>query len=198
MDPVSITKKEITTEELLIEFKELYVKANNQVTPLDTEAIVILGAGGIGQKDEENISRVKYAGRILETLGRDVPVVFSGVTEESKSAPELMIRLGIPQKLVIFQDCGPRGVANTKDQFEVFCSDKRTENIKKLILVTSSYHIPRVKRTAGKLFPVGMEFSVLADLNDFTLFNVYLKVIGEIERILKYSAKGDILAKPLK
>ncbi len=190
------TESTLTTEELLTEFTDMYRGVRNQSAPRDTEAIIVLTANNPSQEETENFSRVKHTAMVLDELGKEIPVFYSGCTEESGYGPELMKKLGIPKDLVRFQNCGPRGVANTKTQFEEILKDHRTRNLRSLVLVTSSYHIPRVQRTGGMVLPKTTSFVVLADMRDFTIFNTFLKVSGEIERILKYSAKRDILATP--
>jgi translation elongation factor P/translation initiation factor 5A len=103
---------------------------------------------------------------------------------------------GIPSARAFLQDNGSDERANTKTQCETIASDERTKDLRSIVLVTSSYHIPRVQRTAGKVLSKATKFVVIADMQDYTTFNVYLKVLGEINRILEYSEKGDILAWP--
>jgi uncharacterized SAM-binding protein YcdF (DUF218 family) len=125
---------------------------------------------------------------------------FNGVTEEGVYCIELMRKLGVPPEVALFQDCGRRGIANTKSQFEAIREDPRTCDLTSIVLVTSSYHVLRVARSASKLLPESMRFVVLANMDDFLWvpFNPLLKVAGEIERMLKYVEKGDISEYPRK
>ncbi len=193
---MQVAEQQVTAEELMVEFARMYKCVHNQSPPRLTEAIILLTADGIGQGEDENFSRAKHSVRTYRDLPADTPIYWNGVTEEAGYGPELLRKLGAPTHVAHFQDCGPRGVANTKTQFEVIVTDERTRNLRNIVLITNSYHIPRVERTAGKLLPNTMSFVVLADMQDYSMFNTFLKVSGEIDRILKYSEKGDILARP--
>jgi uncharacterized SAM-binding protein YcdF (DUF218 family) len=188
----------LTVETLLDEFKDLYRHVGEQSPPLDTQAVIVLTCDGPKQHESENFYRIERGLTALKALPEGVPMYFSGVTEEDAYSTELMRKLGVPSEVALFQDCGPRGVANTKTQFEAILEDPRTRDLKSIVLVTSSYHVPRVARSASKLLPESMRFVVLADMDDFLLvpFHPLLKVAGEIERILKYVAKGDIAEFP--
>ena len=183
--------KKIDTKELLEEFIDLY-KNPPQNIPSNTEAMFIL-AGDRPPIQGENVSRIKYTLTLLKKLKKNIPIIFSGITEEKETAINLMISLGIPKEICHFQDCGPFGIANTKTQFETFITDPLTRNIKSFTIITNTCYIPRVKRTAGKFLSPKIQFTVIGDPKDWKLNNSFLLVISEIEKIEKYSAKGDIL-----
>ncbi len=179
-------------EELLKEFEDLY--KNPPTAPKDADAIIVL-QGALDPK-EEDIYRVKCGLNILNSLERSVPVIFSGITESQDEKLALMEQLGFPKEICHYQDCGKFGVANTKTQFETLISDPLTKDFKNLVIVTSTYHIPRVKRVAGKIFPPETQFVVVGDPEDWKINNSFLMVMDEIEKIIKYSANGDILTSP--
>jgi len=187
----------LTAQVLLDEFRDLYLHTGEQSPPLDTQAVIVLTGDGTTH-ERENLSRIERGLSALKALPESVPMYFNGVTEERRYAPDLMRKLGIPKAVALFQDCGLRGVANTKTQFDAIREDPRTRDLTSIVLVTSSYHIPRVARSASKLLSEAMNFVVLADMRDYLLvpFNPLLKVAGEIERILKYADKGDIAEFP--
>lgn len=185
---------QIDTNELLKEFDDLYRNPKQNI-PADADAFVIL-TGDRPPMQGENVSRIKYAVNLLRKFRKDIPVIFSGITEEKETAINLMISLGIPKKLCHFQDCGKFGVVNTKTQFETLISDPLTKDLKNLVIVTSTYHVPRVKRTAGKFIPTQTQFVVVGDPEDWKTYNSFLVIMDEIEKIIKYFAKGDILERP--
>ena len=183
----------LTIEELLEEFKVVYTSP--QSAPKDIGAIVILTGDTLPV--EENLSRIRHSVALLNELGRDVPIIFSGVTEEKDWALSEMKKTGVPEKLCHFQDCGRRGVANTKTQFTTFATDPLTKNMRSIVFITNAYHIPRTKRTAGKYLPKETSFVISSPIDDYKIYyNAFLKVMGEIDRIMKYSAKGDISVRP--
>lgn len=175
-------------EELLKEFEDLY--KNPPTAPKDADAIIIL-EGALEPKGED-ISRIKCGLSVLGSLSHPVPVIFSGVTESQANKLVQMEQLGIPKELCHFQDCGKLGTANTKIQLEILTSDSLTKDFKNLVIVTSTYHIPRTKRTAKKLLPPETNFAVVGDPEDWKILNSFPMVMSEIERIIKYSAKGDL------
>jgi uncharacterized SAM-binding protein YcdF (DUF218 family) len=186
--------KKINTSELLEEFVNLY-KNSNQGVPANTDALVIL-TGDRPPAQEENISRIKYAVTLLKKLRKDTPVIFSGITEEKENAVNLMINLGVPKENCYFQDCGKFGIANTKTQFETMVSDPLTKDFKNLVIVTSTYHIPRVKRTAGKFLPLKTRFVVIGNPKDWKIHNPFPMIMNEIKKIIKYSTEGEISERP--
>lgn len=180
-------------EELLKEFENLYRSPSKK--PLkNTDGIIILS--GETEPKEEDVSRIRCGLEVLKTIGYEVPIIFNGVTESREKEIASMEHIGIPKHLSHFQDCGKNGVANTKTQFEILTSDPLTKNFRNLAIVTSTYHLPRVERTAGKLLPKETNFVVISDPEDWYFYNTFLKVIDEIKKIIEYSAQGDILERP--
>jgi len=185
----------LTTEELLAEFIDAYRSV--QEVPLDTEAVIVLTADGGDGDLEENERRITHALQLLQNAAlKRVPLIFSGVTEERSRALDMMEKLGVSEELRFFQDCGRRGMANTKTQFEAVRTDDLTSGMRNVAFITSTYHVPRTRRTAGKQLPPEMAFVVSSDIRDWKLHNSFLKIVGEIERIKKYAVTGDILARP--
>ncbi|HMS22719.1 MAG TPA: hypothetical protein PKA38_03035 [Candidatus Levybacteria bacterium] len=89
------------------------------------------------------------------------------------------------------------GVANTKTQFNSINSDPSLKDASHITIITSDYHVPRVKRTAVKNLRNNISFDVLpAPQLEHDPYNVYPKVMGEVRRIIKYSNKGDISKVP--
>ncbi len=180
--------------ELLEEFSRLY-KGPVDSLPADASALIIL-AGDRPPMKGESLSRVKLAANLLEKTGAPIPVIFSGVTEERQAAMLMMKEAGIPSEISSFQDCGGFGIANTKTQFEVFMEDPLTKGFDKAVFVTNVCYVPRVRRTAGKVLDPSVAYSVLGAPEDPSC-NLFLKVMEEIDKIIRYSTKGDILGRPL-
>ncbi|MFH0804169.1 MAG: ElyC/SanA/YdcF family protein [Candidatus Zambryskibacteria bacterium] len=180
------------TIELIKEFEDLY--KNPPIIPKDADALVIL-QGALDPK-EEDISRIKCGLNVLKVLGRPIPVIFSGATESRAEKLAQMEQSGIPKELCHFQDGSKLGVINTKTQFEILITDPLTKDFKNLVIVTSTYHIPRVKRTVGKFLPEEIRFVAVGNPEDWKIHNSFLKIIDEIKKIIAYSDKGDILIYP--
>ena len=103
----------------------------------------------------------------------------------------------IPEGNIIDLDCGKRGEANTKTQFEVINTDPRFRNFDHLTFVSSDYHIPRVSRTAAAQLTPRIYFDVIPVPHEkFHDYSVLKTVRGEVKRIERYSANGDISEKP--
>ena len=182
-----------TTKELLDEFIRVY-KQGYLPAKEGAEAVVILGTNG--NSEEETVSRIRHGIRVFQQLQSRPLIIFSGVTEERNHVLNLLQKYGAPSNQIYFQNCGDRVSANTKTQFEVMSSDPLTRDLRELVIITSSYHVPRTERTAGKFLHPKTIFSVSSDPEDYLIFNTFLKILGEIERIKAYSQKGDILEKP--
>lgn len=185
-------------DELIEEFTKMWTESKGLDLSLlvGTEAVVVL----CGDKftDAESQSRFCIGLDIWQKTNGKALFVWSGVTDERDFVTKKM-RQAMPVSLFTlgyFQDCGKRGSANTKKQFEVFASDPKTANMKDVVFVTNAYHCPRVKRTAGKILGTDVNFNVVIGKFDYKYYNAFLKVMGEIDRIEKYSASGDILKYP--
>ncbi len=102
-----------------------------------------------------------------------------------------------PEDNIVPEDCLEDGVANTKTQFNSINSDPSLKDASHITIITSDYHVPRVKRTAVKNLRNNISFDVLpAPQLEYDPYNVYPKVMGEVRRIIKYSNKGDISKVP--
>lgn len=184
---------------LLEEFRHLYGQ-NNQGLPTNPNAVIVLS---VHDSEKENRARITHASLIWHEIvkkigwGCSLPEFIINAEKEQLS---LMCRsaksLGIPVQMIYQQNAGRRGVANTKTQFEVLSKDCVRMKWRSLILVTSTYHVPRVRRTASKLLPPEVEYHTLGIPNDNDFVNTFQKVIGEIDRIVAYYDRGDIHLNP--
>ncbi|WKZ26169.1 MAG: ElyC/SanA/YdcF family protein [Candidatus Paceibacterota bacterium] len=164
--------------------------------PDNVQAIVNLI--GAGKKCAEDVSRTGHVARLVSQIGATgsgLPVVFlNGESEELENMVELAVQADIPPQIIRLQDCGRKGEANTKTQFQALKADLESYALSRIVLVTSTYHVPRVARTAVKHLPPSVWFTVVSDLNDIELYDWEERVGSEIERIIRYVAKGDISA----
>ena len=186
-----------------------------------TDAIVALSAapikeanGEIIEDSPENVARVDVSIELIyevtarrlnksisdltdEDVVKHGPhLVLDGETEQLNAMMEIAKSAGFPGKIVGL-DCGKRGEANTKTQFQAINTDLRFANTNHLTFVTSDYHIPRVSRTAAAQLTPRIYFDVIAVPHDrYHEYDVYKTVKGEVERIVKYSQTGDIATSP--
>lgn len=173
------------------EFEDLYNNPSKTV-PKDADGVIVL----MGPTLKVDTSRIKLGLNILKTLGGSVPIIFSGVTEKREEILSLLERLSSSKSLIHFQDCGKIGTANTKTQFEILITSPLTKDLRRLVIITSAWHIPRVKRTAAKFLPPETEFVVMGNPDGSDDCDSFALVMDEIRKIIEYSAKGDISAKP--
>ncbi len=102
-----------------------------------------------------------------------------------------------PGDNIVLEDCLENGEANTKTQFKSINLDPSLKEASHITIITSDYHVPRVRRTAVKNLRSDISFDVLPTPQlEYDSYNVYPKVMGEIKRIIKYSNKGDISKVP--
>lgn len=109
----------------------------------------------------------------------------------------IALAYNFPKDHIRKQDCVEDGKANTLTQFHSINKDPRLGRTDTVIFITSDYHVPRAKRAAVKNLRAGLQFSVLAaPQHEYSSYDIYPKVMGEVRRIIKYSQKGDIALSP--
>ena len=111
---------------------------------------------------------------------------------------EIAIAIGIPEEKIYLVDCGKRGVGNTRTQFLETTKDEELGSARHLTFITSSYHTPRVERTAGANLPEDLDYDIVGTPFEEFSYNIYSKIKGEVKRIVNYSGKGDITKYPRK
>ena len=197
---------------------------SNYEAPENTEAIMVLSASppswsadrSKAEEDyPEDVERIKFGIEvyknfisrklkkpIAELTTEDLqnetlpPLVLKGATEQLPMLERIARSLDFPREKIIFINCGDHAVANTKTQFAQTVAHPIVGKFKHLTLISTSYHVPRLARTASKNLPEDVDFDVLGvPLEDFS-FDVYRKVKGEVKRIIEYSRKGDIAKHP--
>jgi hypothetical protein len=130
-----------------------------------------------------------------DNLNRPGPMlILNGEDEQFPMMVEVARELGASPGQIVAVRCGPLGMANTKVQFEVLHAEPWLKQIRHLTVVTTGYHVPRVRRTAVAQLPESVRSTVLAvPYKDFP-FSVF-KIRGELQRIIRYAARGDIAAR---
>jgi uncharacterized SAM-binding protein YcdF (DUF218 family) len=210
--------KKFRRELIQEEFRSLLQNAKYEA-PENTEAIMILSASPRGWHTEENRdknfeedeARIKFGfdvykqlacrklGKLVDEItevdlkNEVLPFfVLNGATEQKDMMERIAGSIGVPKEKIIFLDCGRHAEANTQTQFTKTTEHPVLGKLRHFTIVSTSYHVPRIARTASKNLPGNIDFDVLGvPLKDFN-FDVYRKVKGEVERIVKYAAKGDI------
>lgn len=202
------------------EFRTVLTSCEHEV-PVDTEAIVVLSGPPvkdsmgeiITERSPENFARVVFGVQIAnevvstrlgvpldqitseDVLGHAPLLVLNGETEQLPSMMELATENGFPAERILSLDCGPRGVGNTKTQFEVMNQESQLSDLQEITVITSAYHVPRTERTANANLKNGVHFKVIPVPNvkdEVTSTDMVKKVLGEVKRIERYSSKGDI------
>lgn len=199
---------------LFSEFRDQFMESGYAV-PEEADAVVVLSAppekhgGEFIEKTDENIARVGFAIEVLKKLiaeklktteeireedlkNCDIPLILNGETEQLPMMVECAVDFGFPESKLITVDCGKRGVGNTKTQFTTLNHDPKTVQRKHYVFVTTSYHVPRVARTALANLELQQQFDVIGVPLQRYPINIYRKVRGEVRRILTYAEKGDI------
>src|SRR5690606_8957560 len=85
-------------------------------------------------------------------------LILNGASEQLPLMENFVDKLGFPRTKTWLVDCGKRAYANTKTQLDALSQ----LSLGQVILVTSWYHVPRVKRTAHKCLPATMRWEVIA------------------------------------
>jgi len=157
-------------------------------------AVVVLSGASIqlpdGSWQEDSLeNRARVAGGARLARCYQSPLVLCGETEQLEAMAAIVSEWS--ELRVRCFDAGPRGPAvNTKTQIEQIC-DMSGESTRYLHWVTSAYHAPRVFLTALKVLGVPPTVHPVK-YSDDRRYDIAERVEGEIDRIITYSAKGDI------
>src|SRR3989344_4630269 len=206
------------------EFRNIF-ESSEYTLPENTKAIMILSAPpnekGENFSDEkegspENVARIKLAIEVYKRiaakkLGKDIKqltdedlrseilpfIILNGETEQLPMMRKVAVdEFHFPLEKLQEMDCGRRGVANTKTQFEKFELDPHLSKLPHIALITNAYYAPRVVRTASANLSADTDFDVIGvPLKDLK-FNVFRKTRGEVKKIIRYAEKGDMSKHP--
>lgn len=149
------------------------------------DAVVVLAADEV-RVSGENRQRIDEGLAILKKLKKGCKFIYIGTEKHNGHLKKyLKTKKGEFLKFNLIKDPG----SNTKTQVEKLGKFVRTRSMKKLLIVSHVYHLPRIRRyckvsidesTETHFYPVGK----IEDQN---------KQIGyEISKIVKYAKKGDL------
>lgn len=173
----------------------------------DIEALVVLSAPSLKietvyiEETPENTSRIRDGIELLKMLRESSgapsnslglrPLILNGETEQLPMMQQVAIRHEYPPWQTWTVNCGDRGIGNTLTQFTAMRDDVRLQKVKRLAVVTTGYHVPRVRRTAKAVLPKECTVDVIGLPYPEYPFNVSSLVMGEMQRIIAYAEKGD-------
>ncbi len=199
---MNISREEMR-KNLQKEFEQCYLSVPKTHSP-DIEGVVILSHVdyNFDREDprckfsDELISRIEYGAKMFLDSSLKVFLIMDGCRSQLLLMEERAIGLGVRQDQIYLLDAGDIAFSNTKKQIEILRDDPITSKMKKIVFITNTYHVPRVRRTASLLIPENISFDVFGVPNDISLYDKQNAINGEIERILKYIEKGDIAITP--
>ena len=198
---------------LIEEFRDQLTK-EGYLIPAETEGIVTLsappirGENGRLEKTDETIARIDFSIQAVkevcaqrlgkrpeEVTNEDIiangpPLILNGEDEQLPVMSEIARDLGFPAQKIELVDCGKIGEANTQTQFEVMEKNPVNAGVKHWTFVSSSYHVPRVARTALANLSDAKQFDVIGVPLEKYPYDIYRKIRGEVKRIVTYSDKG--------
>lgn len=176
----------------------------------NTSGVVVLSADSIEYVNDEDRIRLDFGIEIIKNIvGKKLGKNTDNVTPQDmeKVGPLLILNAEVEQLPLmqtylnekLFPDskihsitCGLRGEANTKTQILALNDDSKLQDCKHVIVITSSYHIPRVRRTTAACLGANINYDVVSVPINRYPYNVFRKVRGEVRRIMDYSDSGDI------
>lgn len=194
--------------------KEFRYAVETPTVPLanDVDALVVLSAPPLKTKTayieetQENVGRIRGGVELLEALRQSSgapsnslelrPLILSGETEQLPMMQQVAIRLGYPPWQTWLVNCGDRGIGNTLTQFMTLRDVPRLNQIRRLAVVTTGYHVPRVRRTAKAVLPTEWTIDVIGIPYTLYPFDIPNFVLGEMQRIIAYAQKGDFKLSP--
>jgi hypothetical protein len=187
---------------LFKEFRALMTFHADSPVP-ETDAVIVLSADSLEYLLPEDKARIRLGVQIIHQAITNISGKHSVTYDDVvKNAPELILdgaseqlplmtafvaEISFPRLKTRLVDCGKKEHANTKTQLEALSN----LNLNHIILVTSWYHVPRVRRTARKHLPSSTSwvvFPVPIERLDYDPFVVR----SEIRKIEAYASKGDI------
>ncbi len=186
---------------LQTEFDQVFVRPPSSL-PFFPHVVVFLSApqdvtrpteDDAHEMSAENLVRAMYSVLLLESEGgSNSTILLNGETEQLPAMKRLVEGFGCRQYLPI--NSGDRGKSHTGTQFVQLANWLREQPFNStvgIVLVTSQYHVPRVRRYAAKHISRGdYKWQVVGVPNDVGLYDREKKVAGEIDRIIKYSKDG--------
>ena len=115
----------------------------------------------------------------------------NGTIPEASIMKEKAIKLGIPPEAIITEELSNNTTENILCSMLILERKFLLQNIKRLIVVTSAFHMQRLILTINRYMPKWIEYSYCYDKNSKYTKNNWEKSEETIERI-KYEAKGII------
>ncbi|MCX6735945.1 MAG: YdcF family protein [Candidatus Parcubacteria bacterium] len=199
---MNISREEMR-KNLQKEFEQCYLSVPKTNSP-DIEGVVILSHVDYNFDTEdmqckfsnELISRIEYGAKMFLDSSLKPFLIMDGCRSQLLLMQERATSLGVRQDQIYLLDGGDIASSNTKKQIEALRDDPIISKMKKIVFITNTYHVPRVRRTASLLIPENISFDVFGVPNDISLYDKQNAINGEIERILKYIEKGDIAITP--
>lgn len=183
--------KNISTIQAISDF--LFLPAN----PKKADLMFVFGHSYLSVIDEvKKLYDKKHSNRILIT-GHS-----KGKLKDNEAERFLKrgLGLGIPKKVFLLE----KKATNTKENilFSKSIIEKKIgfNNIKTILFVCKAFHARRVLMTAKKFFPINIKFCFYPVIdkrnirkNNWWKNNIAkIRVLEEVERIAKYTLKGDL------
>jgi uncharacterized SAM-binding protein YcdF (DUF218 family) len=175
-------KEEKTIEKLRQEFSFL----KKDETPYDKhfDAVVVLCAEGI-EVEGENKERIDTAIDILDSTKDQIPLIFMGTIKHIKNLKPYLLKNKI--KFPVFYPT-KRLHESSWTQVKSLSEYAQKKHFSDILIISHAYHIPRVKRYCAKYMNgTNCSFLPVGDIQDQSS-----KIGGEIDRIIRYSKKGDL------
>jgi uncharacterized SAM-binding protein YcdF (DUF218 family) len=148
------------------------------------------------EKNSQLVSRVRYGAELIGKLPGKPLLIFDGYDIQLSHMRDIARENGISDDGMYLLNCGSTDTANTKTQCQALATDKNVNYLTPIVIVTNRYHVPRVARTATLILPDKVDFYVLGVPGDNMSYDVKKNIESEIEKIIKYSEKGDIADYP--
>lgn len=174
-------------QKLLHEFK--MIKKKDIVNVNEIEAVVVLSAeevdiiGENGLRIKEGIEltqKMKSANSIFPKL------IFVGTKTHNKIFKEFLIQ---SHSILDVINLSNRLNASTRSQIKDLSFYLKKSKIKSVVILSHAYHIPRIKRYCSKYIArdVTCFFWPIGNISEQKL-----QIKSEIEKIIRYSDKGDL------
>lgn len=159
----------------------------------DGDAIIVLGCKNMPILED----RVKYAAKLYKEKRADLLLLSGGGIYKDRLETDIMLNLalkyGVDLNNILLEKESTNTPENLINCYKLLKEKITSDNIKRLLIVSSDFHMKRCELTIEKVLPNRVEYSYCCNSNfskdnlDNKELNIERKVNNEAKRLVKYA-----------
>lgn len=159
----------------------------------DGDAIIVLGCKNMPILED----RVKYAAKLYKEKRANLLLLSGGGIYKDKLETDIMLDLalkyGVDLNNMLLEKESTNTPENLINSYRLLKEKITSNNIKRLLIVSSDFHMKRCELTVEKILPNRVEYSYCCNSNfskdnlDNKELNIERKVNNEAKRLIKYA-----------